>query len=88
MSEQAMNKVAGPNAERDQQRRITKWHAQGHDELDRYGIPRFVRRGSEVNYQLTIAERIVGLADEGNVPHKPRRGPNVVGPVSEVEAGP
>lgn len=48
---------AGPDAGEMQRKRIVLWHADGHDALDRHGIPRFAD-----GLSYTIAERIDLLA--------------------------
>ena len=58
----------GPGAYEEQMRRISRWHARGHDALDAFGIP---RRADGLEY--TIAERITLLGEKGGVPKVERR---------------
>ena len=58
------NMTKGPTADQEITKKITKQHAQGHDELDRHGIPRFREVNSGRSETLSIRERIQLLAEK------------------------
>jgi hypothetical protein len=75
----------GPDAERLLRQKVSHDRAAGHDELDRYDIPRGVRTSLDVPlHEYSLAERIKLLALRGNVKRHERPAANITGPVEPV----
>lgn len=56
MSERPVAMQAGPDAEKEQARRVSKWYAETHGLLDSYRIPRM--GGTEIGYEKTKSHEL------------------------------
>jgi hypothetical protein len=83
--DQPQNATPGPDAERLLGQKVSHDRAAGHDELDRYEIPRFVRESSEPRVrEYSLAERITLLAKKGGVERHERVGATIAESVEVV----